>query len=210
MPAARREVRAPNKTLRLSHPVRVARKPAKNDFSGFRAGDRAGWRGRPLGPAQAPGLGTWRGPPLHSELPKMFVLAAFRETLAGSPPRTGAGGPGSLDSARTPPGGYPPQPGRFSCQLAGSPSDRRRRPRVPGFCQPGAPDPPGGVPPTPPKAAKKACFGCFWRGRPLDRPRRPRPGAPDPPGGTPPDPPGHTQKTKATPTVVGLGSFFIA
>ena len=166
-------------TLRLSHPVRVARKPAKNDFS------ETGQVG--LGPAQkVRGLGTWRGrlfgqaqkasgpwnlpgwgltrPP---KLPKMFVLATFREHWRGRPRRTGAGGPGPWILPAWGPrpfwGGTPTPPSR--------PSDRHRRPRVPGFCQPGAPDPPGS---------------------------------------TLPGLPGHTQKTKATPTVVGLGSFFIA
>ena len=71
-----------------------------------------------------------------------------------------------------------------------APSDRPRRPRVPGICQPGAAE----LPPV--------CFGRFsgWRGRFLGQVRRPRvpgicqPGAPDPPGGTPQTPPKAAKK----------------
>ena len=72
-------------TLRLSHPVRVARKQAKNDFSG-----QAGWRGRSLGPAQkAPGpwnLPAWgRDPPGGTQTawrPKLWA-APFLEEIGG-------------------------------------------------------------------------------------------------------------------------------
>ena len=118
------------RTLRLSHPVRVARKPAKNDFSGFRAGDRAGWRGRPLEPAQKPGSAArgWElrrarspgsldsaslGPqtPLRPpKLPKTCVLAAFRENWRSDRPRRPRG-PSNLPAwGPRPPWGYPPDP----------------------------------------------------------------------------------------------------
>ena len=76
-------------------------------------------RGRPLGQAQKasgpwnlPGWGLTRPAENIFQTPKMFVLATFREHWRGRPRRTGAGGPGSLDSASLGPqtllGGYPP------------------------------------------------------------------------------------------------------
>ena len=170
-------------TLRLSHPVRVARKPAKTDFSGFRAGDRAG-------------------------LPRTCPEFAGAGNLAGSPPRTGqkALGPWNV------PGWGP------SCQksvfwvlfveIGGvapvAPAQEARVPGfcqpgapdgpVPGFCQPGTPDPPGGYPPHPQKCQNCVFWPVFeknWQGRPSDRPRKPRVlesaslNPQTPPGGTP-------------------------
>ena len=110
-------------------------------------------------PEGGAGLGTsGPGGPGSLELPKMFVFGHFSGTLAGSPPRTGAGSPRSLDSAslgpQTPLGGTPHTPksakkcvlAGFSRKLAGWPLGPAR---VPGFCQPGAPDRPGGTPQTP-------------------------------------------------------------
>ena len=127
-------------------------------------------------PRRCGGLGTWRGRPLGQAQK--------------------ASGPWNLPGGAPDPSGITPQTpktaknvcfGHFSGTLAGSPpSDRRRRPRVPGFCQPGAPDPPAWYPPH----LQKPKIGENWQGRPSDRHRRPRvpgfcqPGAPDPPGGS--------------------------
>ena len=74
--------------------------------------------------------------------------------------------------------------------LGVAPSDRPRRLRVPGICQPGAPRPLIGTLQTP-KTAKNVC----WRGRPLG-PAQEAPGpwilpawGPRPPWGVPPTPP---------------------
>ena len=208
-------------TLRLSHPVRVARKPAKNDFSGFRAGDRAGWpRTCPEGagagnlagspPRTAPeGFGSlesarlgpqtpWGVPPRPSKLPKMFVLPLFGNIGGVAPvgPAQEAPGPWILP-AWGPRRHTPLQKPKcvFLADWQGRPSDRHRRPRVPGFCQPGAPDPPGGYPPHPQKCQKCMFWPVFVAGSPL-KPAQKAPGpwnlpawGPDPPGGTPPDPP---------------------
>ena len=86
-------------TLRLSHPVRVARKQGKGRLFAFQ-GRLVGGRGKLVGQAQ--------------EAPPGAPDPAIRENWRGRP---------------------------FS--------DPPRRPRVPGFCQPGAPDPPAGTPQTP-------------------------------------------------------------
>ena len=175
-------------------PCEGCSKAGKERLFAFQGQDRAGqagWRGCLLGPAQkAPG-----------RQPGTQNLVDTSETTwklwPGSPPRTGPGGPGSLESAslgprrkcvfwpllgkiggvpRTGPGGpgslesaslgpqnpwaYPPDPQNcrkcvfwpvFGKIGEVAPSERPRRPRVPGICQPGAPDPPGGTPQTPQK-----------------------------------------------------------
>ena len=181
-------------TLRLSHPVRVARKPAKNDFSGFRAGDRAGWpRTRPegagagnlagslgqaqkaSGPWNLPGWGprppggtpqtlkTAKNVCRPSKLPKMFVLATFREHWRGRPRRTGAGGPGSLDSAslgpQTPLKGTPhtpKMPKMYVLRVA-----PRTGPEGPGSLESASlgPQTPLGVPPQTPQKKHDALNG---------------------------------------------------
>ena len=138
-------------TLRLSHPVRVARKPAKNDFSGW----CGGWE-----------LGGDR--PRRLRVPGICQVA-----LAGSPSRTGAGGPGSLDSAslgpQTPLEGTPHTPksaknvcfGRFSRKIGRVAS--RTGTGGPGSLDSASLEPqtPWGVPPTPPKVPKMCVLADF-------------------------------------------------
>ena len=159
---------------------------------------------------EGPGSPAWGPDPCRQ-------LGNCGPLLAGSPPRTGPGGPASLDSPpRTGPGGpwnlqaWGPRTPENVCfglfrKIGGvAPSDRPRRPRVPGICQPGAPEPLG-VPPDP-QNCRKCVFWPLFEVAPSERPRRPRvpgicqPGAPDPPGGTPQTP----QKTKTTSMVRDL------
>ena len=118
---------------------------------------------------QETGQGRQVGGVACSDPPRKLLLKRLGNCgplLAGSPPRTGPGGPGSLESASLGPQnpwGYPPDP--QNCRkcvfwpLGGvGSSDRPRRSRVPGICQPGAPEPLG-VPPRPPKLPKMCVFG---------------------------------------------------
>ena len=139
-------------TLRLSHPVRVARKQGKERLRAFH-GQETGqgrlaaellertWRGRPLGQAQ--------------EAPAPWNLPAW--------------GPGSYFTAFRKIGGIAPSDGPRPPKLPKTDQaacrenwHRPRRSRVPGICQAGAPDPPGGTPPHPQNRPKTPSWSWVW------------------------------------------------